>query len=784
MNRIRILHVEDETVIALEMKTSLENLGYEVIASVKSGDEAIRTAKMERPDLVLMDVQLKGDLDGIDAAKTIRDQTGIPVVFITAYDDEIKIERAKTVNPFGYILKPVHERNLCITIDMALHIDRLDKEKNKAQSALSMSEEKLRNIFCSTPNAIVILDEEGRIIDCNPELLHITDHTEKAELVGQSVYQSIIPEERSNAAENMKEVLKGDTVKDAKCTILSKSGNRNHLEISANSIRNDEGDNSTLVITAKDVTLRHRARKRIKQLNQLNEALLGWGVLEEKLKTVTDAVIRIFKADLCRIWLIRPGDLCESGCVHATEQDSVHRCSNRESCLHLVASSGRYSHLDGDHGRIHMGGYLVGRVASGDQSTFVVNDIKANRYIHNQEWADELGLESFAGYRLLSGEQKPIGVMALFSRHSISQDTESFLLGLANNVSQVIQSETAVEKVRDSEKKFRFLAENMDDIVWTLDMDLKTSYVSPSIEKILGFTPAQRKEQQIDEMLTPDSFQRSMVSFEQELKQEQEPGTDPDRSIVIETEYIHVKGHTVWMENSLKAIRDERGNMVGIYGCSRSIDGRKRAEQALADSEELFRSTFNAMNEGLIVTDAELNPIYVNPKMLELTGYTKTDLEFVNTGQFFTKASWDALMKSYHANFASGKPTSMEVQIVNKDGSVMDFLFSGNFVLKDGKVHKAVAIFTDINEIKASEAEREKMILELEEALDSVKTLSGLLPICAHCKKIRDDSGYWKKIETYIEENSEASFSHSICMDCAELLYKNTKWYQKRNKNS
>jgi hypothetical protein len=90
-----------------------------------------------------------------------------------------------------------------------------------------------------------------------------------------------------------------------------------------------------------------------------------------------------------------------------------------------------------------------------------------------------------------------------------------------------------------------------------------------------------------------------------------------------------------------------------------------------------------------------------------------------------------------------------------------------------GKVIGMVGIASDITERKNAEAERERMIKELQDALADIKTLSGLVPICANCKKIRDDKGFWTQVESYIQERSQARFSHGICPDCMKKLYPN-----------
>ncbi len=93
-----------------------------------------------------------------------------------------------------------------------------------------------------------------------------------------------------------------------------------------------------------------------------------------------------------------------------------------------------------------------------------------------------------------------------------------------------------------------------------------------------------------------------------------------------------------------------------------------------------------------------------------------------------------------------------------------------------------VGIFRDITERKQADEEREKLIKELQDALENIKTLSGLIPICGHCKKIRDGKGYWSNLEAYIENNSDVLFSHSICTECSDELYGNEDWYLKMKK--
>lgn len=138
MDGAKVLVVEDESVVAMDLKDRLVDLGYSVPAFASSGEEAIRRVAKEQPDLVLMDVRLKGKMDGIEAAEVIRARFNIPVVYLTAFADDDTLRRAQVTAPFGYLVKPFEELQLHATIKMALH-------KHKLERALHESEERLRH---------------------------------------------------------------------------------------------------------------------------------------------------------------------------------------------------------------------------------------------------------------------------------------------------------------------------------------------------------------------------------------------------------------------------------------------------------------------------------------------------------------------------------------------------------------------------------------------------------------------------------------------------------------
>ncbi len=179
MEKAKILIVEDEAIIAMEIENQLQSLGYEVTSIVDTGEKAIEKAEADKPDLILMDIRIKGEMDGIEAAEEVRNKYGIPVIFSTAYLDEERIERAKITMPFGYVLKPIQERDLKVTIEMALYVTKVESERKKA-------EETYRSIFMNSQVGLFRTDlETGFLIDANDSLAHFAGYKNRKEFLAQ-----------------------------------------------------------------------------------------------------------------------------------------------------------------------------------------------------------------------------------------------------------------------------------------------------------------------------------------------------------------------------------------------------------------------------------------------------------------------------------------------------------------------------------------------------------------------------------------------------------------------
>jgi len=255
MANTRLLVVEDESIVAMDIKHRAEGLGYDVLGIAASGEEAIEKTEENQPDLVLMDIVLKGKMDGIQAAQEIRERFDIPVVYLTAYSDEKTLSRAKLTGPFGYIIKPFEDRELHSAVEVALY-------KHKMDSKLRESEERYRMLFQSSPNPIVLMDDNGKIIYNNEKAEEMPIMS--GEVMGadfNNLLAKVIYDKHDLKLfnENFSNVLNGEKVEPFEIRIL-RNGNILYYDIYL-TLMNINGENSNIQFIAHDITVIREAEK-------------------------------------------------------------------------------------------------------------------------------------------------------------------------------------------------------------------------------------------------------------------------------------------------------------------------------------------------------------------------------------------------------------------------------------------------------------------------------------------------------------------------------------------
>ena len=229
MTPARILVVEDEAVVAKDLQQRLRKLGYDVPVTVATGEAAVVQATDLQPQLVLMDVRLKGAMDGIEAASQIHEHLDVPIIFLTAYADSSTVDRAKMIEPFGYILKPFAERELHTAIQVAIY-------KHQVESNLRRSERWLAATLRSISDAVIAVDGKSEIVFMNSVAESLTGHKEgdaKGSNVGDIF--KIAPREDGDAG------TAGKRPADGECeTLLACDGRRFDIEQKSSPIRDEK----------------------------------------------------------------------------------------------------------------------------------------------------------------------------------------------------------------------------------------------------------------------------------------------------------------------------------------------------------------------------------------------------------------------------------------------------------------------------------------------------------------------------------------------------------------
>ena len=256
----RILLVEDENIVALEIQDLLQILGHDIVGVVSSGEEAIARASETRPDLALMDIRLKGSIDGIEAAERIRAHLDIPVVYLTAYADEATMQRAKLTQPFGYLIKPFEQRELHTAVEIALY-------KHWMEQRLKESERWLATTLRSVGDAVIATDELGAIVFINPTAETLTAWSQVDALGKQAsaVLRFIDGQTGSLLDSPLQSALWNGVAHGPGGDVLlaARDGRQIPIDYNAAPLQDDKGQIAGVVLVFRDVTERKRSEREI-----------------------------------------------------------------------------------------------------------------------------------------------------------------------------------------------------------------------------------------------------------------------------------------------------------------------------------------------------------------------------------------------------------------------------------------------------------------------------------------------------------------------------------------
>jgi PAS domain S-box-containing protein len=274
MKKATIMVVEDEFIVAQDIVAGLTEMGYEVFSQIDSGEGAVKKAEEMRPDLILMDIMLKGALDGVQAAEQIREQFRIPVIFLTAFANPPLLERAKSAEPFGYLIKPFSRRDLQSTIEIALF-------RSAMENRLRDSERRFREMAALLPTAILEFDANKRIIFLNQAGLTMfgavcTDSSDKTDFM-----RFVHPTDREKAARRFDQALNGVSVGVRQYRLLRSDGSEMCAVVNSAPIQAN-GRTVGVRTSIMDISELEKLRQRLRQAAKMDAiATLAGGIAHE-----------------------------------------------------------------------------------------------------------------------------------------------------------------------------------------------------------------------------------------------------------------------------------------------------------------------------------------------------------------------------------------------------------------------------------------------------------------------------------------------------------------------
>ena len=638
----KILIVEDEALIALDLKIRLTNWGYTVLGQVFSAEEALKMLERTSPDLVLMDIVLQGKMDGIEAAEIIHSRWGIPVIFTTAYADLDRIERAKLTQPFGYLIKPYQDRDIEVTLEMALFISKADKERRRVEEELRIKSMLLDLVS----DSVVLHDLDGRLLYVN-EAAHTIRGYNRDDLLNLTLQILAVPQTAGLIKARIAELInKGAAVFETEN--FRKDGTILPLEVNARLV-DYQGEKAVLAV-GRDLTERKRIEDSLRASEEKYRALFD--------HTGTGLII--------------------------VEEDRTISLVNSEF--------------------LKLTGYTKEEIEGRKKSEDFALPEDHQHLLHYHDWRRQNSREAPGEYesRLVDKQGR---IIQTYNTVSLIPGTTKSIVSF-NNISEL---KKAQEALRNSEEKYRLIADNSDDWIYLLMADETFGYVSPSCERITGYTPIEfiNHPRLLLEITHPDD--QNLVKAHLDLAKEE---TGPHN---LEFRLITKAGEVRWIRHSCYPVYNDQGRYVGRSGTNRDISIRKTTQLALQDSEERYRSLFE-LSPSVVVVHIEEKIVLINPAgVFLLGGKTERDILGLNLfEQFFLPEFREIGRERGRLVLETGQtPSSREYRFRRLDGAIIDVEATGKAITYEGQ-EAILSIYHDITSRKQAETEIRNLNIDLE----------------------------------------------------------------------
>jgi len=512
-----ILYVDNEAGLLKAAKPILEMQGSFHVETASSVEEAMKKMEDKTFDVIVSDYIMPGK-DGLEFLKELRDSgNSIPFIIFTGKGREMVAIEALNLGADQYINKI--GRTEAVYSELAHGIRTVVKGK-KAEEALRESEKRFRELSELLPEVIFEVDSKRDIKFVNHEAYIHFGYSREEFDSGLNALQMLVPEDRKRAEENIDRVLRGEKIGSNEYTALRKDGTTFPIIINSNPIiRGDRAVGLRGIMV--DITERKQIERQLKESEEK---------YRKQFETALDA---IFLADAETGILID----CNLAATKLVGRKKSELISKPQRILHPPdAIEGGFSRTFKQHRKEKKAQVLEDQIITKD------------------------------------GEIRDVIIEAT----TFELEGKNLVQGIFHDITE---HKKAVEKLKESEKKYRLLTKNITDVIYIQDMNLNVTYVSPSVEKIAGYTPEELSKLRPENFMTPESFERGVVDFKEAITSAAENG---DYEIPLKQyEYVRKDGSTFWGELKMKLLRDSNNNLLGVQGTLRDITERKEAEKKL-----------------------------------------------------------------------------------------------------------------------------------------------------------------------------------------------------------
>jgi PAS domain S-box-containing protein len=596
MSKATVLIVEDDGILAMNLHNMLEFMDYKVAGPLASGEEAIAFVPKHPVDLVLMDIELAGTMNGITAAETINRTTDIPVVFLTGFSHDPLLAQAKVAAPYGYLIKPVSERELAATLEMTLHRHLLNCQLKESQAALERSEAKYRHLFENSPLGIFRTTMGGKVLAVNAEMVRIFGCDTSEEVIREFPDLSkrfyVDPERRREFVALLR---KYGSVQHFESEIQRKGGERLWVSLNAKLTPGDgaNGQAGEQVIDgfAIDIT----ERKQVEAV-QAFLAQTGTGSAAEPF---FNSLVQFLARSLAMDFV----------CIDYLEGDGLTVRTVAVWCDGQFADNVTYALKDTPCGEVV-------------ERTVCCYPASVCQFFPNDLMLQELKAESYAGTMLFSHAGQPIGLIAVVGRKPLANCilAENTLKMVAGRAAGEMERREAEAALRESEQKHRTLVAGLPDMVMRFDPEGRLLFASENVKEVFGVQAGQCIGWTHREL----GFSEELSRFWEQALQGVCASGEPFEN---ELSFLGNQGQVI---HNIRLVPewDAQGQIQSVLALSRDITAHRLADQ---NYQTLFREMLDGFALHEIICDQEGKPddyrfLAVNPAFERMTGLRATDI--------------------------------------------------------------------------------------------------------------------------------------------------------------